>query len=122
MSMGKTGSTAKAAQSSSAIEGTKTTQSLWNIEDNIKTQLESMTPALTQFAIHAVVNIIVVWVVWKIGSHVMWFNSIPRNLLKSIYPPGYEFLIAVLKENDKSKVCTKKYRRRRWRKRRKGRI
>ena len=91
----------------SSIENKKsTTGSLWKLEGNIVNQLENMASPLAMFTFFTVVNIIIVYIVWKIGSHIMWFNSIPRTLLESIYPPSYEYLSAVLKENSKpDSVC-----------------
>lgn len=92
----------------SSIEKKKSiTGSLWKLQDNIVDQVENMGSPLAMFTFFTVVNVIIVYIVWKIGSHIMWFNTIPRTLLKSIYPPSYEYLSAVLKENSKpGNKCT----------------
>ena len=38
--------------------------------------------------------------------HIMRLNSIPRTLLKILYPPGYEYIKQILAENMNSKTCT----------------
>lgn len=81
--------------------------SVWNLEKSIQAQIFDMSGPLGKFCLFTVANLIIVWVVWKIGSHVMWFNSIPRALLESIYPPSQDYLDAILKENSKpGGACT----------------
>ena len=58
-----------------------------------------MRDDLILFAKWSVINVFVVWIIWRIGSHVIWYNSIPRVLLKAIYPPGYDYLKQILNEN-----------------------
>ena len=72
---------------------------------NIKDTLNDMVPDLENFGINTIYIIIIVFVIWKFGSHVIWFNSIPRELLKVLYPPGYEYVKDVLNENMKKKDC-----------------
>lgn len=79
--------------------------SAWDFEAKLKDNIEQMLPELKQFALWTVVNILIVWVIWKFGSHVIWYNSIPRVLLKVIYPPGYEYLKDILEENKDNPIC-----------------
>lgn len=77
-----------------------------NFETTLREKLNNMSPALTKFITGVVANVIIVWIVWKIGSHVIWFNSLPRNVLATMFPPGYQYLLDVLRENEKDKRCT----------------
>ena len=96
----------KKSDKSVTIEGLANppTKNKWSV-DKIKDTLEEMLPDLKNFGIATVYNIIIVYVIWKFGSHVIWFNSIPRTLLKAIYPPGYEYIKDILHENMKKKDC-----------------
>lgn len=96
----------KKTQNTVTIEGLANppTKNQWSV-DKIKDTLEDMLPDLKKFGICTVVNIIIVYIIWKFGSHVIWFNSIPRTLLKAIYPPGYEYVKDILRENMKVKDC-----------------
>ena len=77
-----------------------------NFETTLREKLNNMSPALTKFITGVIANVIIVWIVWKIGSHVIWFNSLPRNVLATMFPPGYQYLLDVLRENEKDKRCT----------------
>ena len=78
---------------------------LWDFEETLQHNMEKMLPDLINFAKFTVLNVIIVWVIWKFGSHVIWYNSIPRNLLKSLYPPGYDYLKELLVEHQSNGSC-----------------
>lgn len=92
--------------SKSPISIKKQGTSIIDFSKNIKNQIVDMKPALMSFGTSILINAAIVWVVWKIGSHVIYFNSLPRDLLKSMYPPGYSYLLNVLKENSSDARCT----------------
>ena len=73
---------------------------------DLKNTIGQMEQDLVTFAKWSVVNVIIIAVVWKIGSHIIWLNSIPRTFLKLLYPPGYEYVKQILAENMSSKECT----------------
>ncbi len=104
-----TGGAKSASQPLTAVGGTaidNRRSAVYSFETTFKEKLNNMNPALTKFVTGVVANVIIVWIVWKIGSHVIWFNSLPRNVLATMFPPGYQYLLDVLKENEKDPICT----------------
>jgi len=100
----KSASKPVAALGSSTIDNRRS--AIKNFETTLREKLNNMSPALTKFITGVVANVIIVWIVWKIGSHVIWFNSLPRNVLATMFPPGYQYLLDVLRENEKDPRCT----------------
>ena len=104
-----TGGAKSASQPVTSVGGTaidNRRSAVKNFETTFREKLNNMNPALTKFVTGVVANVIIVWIVWKIGSHVIWFNSLPRNVLATMFPPGYQYLLDVLKENEKDPRCT----------------
>lgn len=84
------------------IEGMTTSE----FTKDLKNTIGQMEQDLVTFAKWSIVNVIIIAIVWKIGSHIIWLNSIPRTFLKLLYPPGYEYVKQILAENMSSKECT----------------
>ena len=104
-----TGGAKSASQPLTAVGGTAIAShrsAINNFETTLREKLNNMSPALTKFITGVIANVIIVWIVWKIGSHVIWFNSLPRNVLATMFPPGYQYLLDVLRENEKDPKCT----------------
>ena len=104
-----TGGATSASKPVAALGGTAIANhrsAINNFETTFREKINNMSPALTKFVTGVVSNVIIVWIVWKIGSHVIWFGSLPRNVLATMFPPGYQYLLDVLKENEKDKRCT----------------
>ena len=90
-----------------SVEGFDTgSDALNKVEDKLAESVKTMRDDLILFAKWSVINVFVVWIIWRIGSHVIWYNSIPRVLLKAIYPPGYDYLKQILNENMGDSKCT----------------
>ena len=104
-----TGGAKSASQPLTAVGGTaidNRRSAVYSFETTLREKLNNMSPALTKFITGVIANVIIVWIVWKIGSHVIWFNSLPRNVLATMFPPGYQYLLDVLRENEKDPKCT----------------
>ena len=90
-----------------SVEGFDTgSDALNKVEDKLAESVKTMRDDLILFAKWSVINVFVVWIIWRVGSHVIWYNSIPRVLLKTIYPPGYDYLKQILNENMGDSKCT----------------
>jgi len=82
------------------VEGFDTgSDALNNVENELIESVKTMRDDIILFAKWSVINVFVVWVIWRVGAHVIWYNSIPRILLKATYPPGYDYLKQILNEN-----------------------
>lgn len=84
------------------IEGMTTAE----FKSEFQETIGNMKEDLINFAKWSVINVIIVAIIWKIGSHIIWLNSIPRTLLKLMYPPGYEYVKQILAENMANKECS----------------
>ena len=84
----------------SSVEGFDTgSDALNKVGDELAESITTMRDDIILFAKWSVINVFVVWVIWRVGAHVIWYNSIPRILLKATYPPGYDYLKQILNEN-----------------------
>lgn len=82
------------------VEGFDTgSDALNNVENELVESVKTMRDDIILFAKWSVINVFIVWVIWRVGAHVIWYNSIPRILLKATYPPGYDYLKQILNEN-----------------------
>ena len=80
------------------VEGFDTgSDALNNVENELVESVKTMRDDIILFAKWSVINVFIVWVIWRVGAHVIWYNSIPRILLKATYPPGYDYLKQILK-------------------------
>lgn len=96
----------KKKENLTTTEGFDTNSAALNkVENELIQSAKTMRDDLILFAKWSVVNVFVVWIIWRVGSHMIWYNSIPRILLKSIYPPGYDYLKELLRENEGDGKC-----------------